>query len=272
MRQGMISGMTGALAMIAAALAMPVAAQETEGEGPAVRASAAHEIVERAIAAHGGDIWLRPETLALSGKAVFFNPETGQVRSTADDYRMWRSFDPERSSAHGASGKVRIIAKSGAATIFEVGYDGDITWTQQGIMPQAEADVYWANNFGFGIIRQALESGFTLSTAPTRILNGNPANMVRIRDPQGAQTLFGFDAESSFITYMAFDSPRGFHERLYADFVKLDNGWVQARRVTLLYDGIINNKVLWTQTEVGEPIAPEVFRPPAGPSGADVSD
>ena len=40
--------------------------------------------------------------------------------------------------------------------MFEVGYDGDTTWTQDGIMPREEADAYWASAFGFGIIRRAL--------------------------------------------------------------------------------------------------------------------
>jgi hypothetical protein len=80
-------------------------------------------------------------------------------------------------------------------------------------------------------------------------------------------TLFGFDAESGFVTYMAFKAPRGFHERLYSDFVRLANGWVQARRVTLLYDGVIANSVFWSETRVNGPIDPAVFQPPApGPA------
>lgn len=219
-------------------------------------------VIERAVEAHGGDLWLEPETLTLSGTATFYDHDTGAVRVVAEDYRMWREMDPDRTAAHGASGKVRIIAKSGERTIFEVGYDGETTWTERGIMPREQADAYWATNFGFGIVRQALGEGFTLSFAPPRNVRGRATKLVRITDPQGAETLFGFDKESGFITYLAFDTPRGFHERLYADFVKLDNGWVQARSVTLLYDGIMSNTVLWTQTAVGETIDPALFIPP----------
>lgn len=221
------------------------------------------EIVARGLAAHGGDIFLDPRTLQLEGTATFFDPATGEVRSRADDYRMWREFERGRKVAHGADGKVRIVAKDGERVLFEVGYDGATTWTQNGIMPKAQADAYWANNFGFGIIRSALDEGFTLNFVPPRTVGGHRVALVRITDPGGQSTLFGFDSESGFIRYMAFDSPRGFHERLYDDFVRLPvSGWVQARSVTLLYDGVVSNTVLWEQVTIGEPIEPEVFMPP----------
>jgi hypothetical protein len=225
-------------------VAGPLQAQSSD---PAARA-----VVERAVGAHGGDLWLEPATLELVGTATFYDPATGAVRSEADDYRMWRTFEEGRTAAHEASGKVRIIARTGERVIFEVGYDGETTWTERGIMPRAEADAYWANNFGFA-----------LHTAPPREIGGRRTNIVRILDPNGMQTLFGFDAESGFVTYMAFDAPRGFHERLYGDFVRLENGWVQARRVTLLYDGVIANSVFWRETRVNGALDPALFQPPA---------
>lgn len=221
------------------------------------------QVVERGLQAHGGELFLDPQTLQLEGTATFYDPTTGAVRSVADDYRMWREFERGRRVAHGADGKVRIVAKDGERVLFEVGYDGETTWTQDGIMPKAQADAYWANNFGFGIVRSALDDGFTLGFAPSREVRGHSVSLVRITDPGGQETLFGFDVESGFIRYMAFDSARGFHERIYDDFVRLpDSGWVQARSVTLLYDGVISNTVLWTRAIVGEPIAPAVFTPP----------
>lgn len=237
----------------ALAMATPLGAEEAQSP---------REVVERAVKAHGGDVWLEPRTLQLAGTATFYDAKTGRVRSSADDYRMWREMDAQRTSAHGASGKVRIIAKAGEKLIFEVGYDGETTWTERGIMPKAQADAYWATNFGFGIVRQALGDGFTLSFVPWRDIRGRRTQVVRITDPNGAETLFGFDAESGFITYLAFDTPRGFHERLYEDFVKLENGWVQARSVTLLYDGVKSNSVFWSETTVGEAIDPAIFTPP----------
>ena len=231
--------------------------------GSVARAEEPRAIVERGVAAHGGEVWLTPGTLVLAGHAEFYDPKTGDVRSRADDYRMWREFSGDRQSAHGAEGKVRIIARSGERLIFEVGYDGETTWTERGITPKAEADAYWASNFGFGIIRSALKEGFTLERAPSRDIGGHVVDLVRVIDPQGSATLFGFDRESGFIRYLAFDTPRGFHERYYDDFIRLpETGWVQAREVTLFYDGVKNNTVFWREVEVGEPIAPATFSPP----------
>lgn len=238
-----------------ALIAAPLAAHEA---GPDARA-----IVERGVAAHGGELFLEPGTLVLTGSAVFYSPNSNEPRSRADDYRMWREMDPDRTVAHGADGKVRIIAKSGETTLFEVGYDGETTWTQDGIMPKEQADAYWASNFGFGIIRSALDEGFTLERAPSRDIGGHEIDLVRIVDPQGQETLFGFDHLAGVIRYMAFDSPRGWHERHYDDFITLENGWVQARLVTLFYDGIKNNTVYWSQVTVGEPIPEAIFTPPA---------
>lgn len=242
------------MVILAAVLAAPLAAQEPVD---------ARAVVEQAVAAHGGEAWLEPGTLVLSGSAVFYSPDSAAPRSTADDYRMWRVLDPERNSAHGAEGKVRITARSGERVIFEVGYDGAVTWNERGIVPKAEADAFWATNFGFGIIRSALREDFALQSAPGRQIDGRPLDMIRVTDPGGQETLFGFDRESRFIRYMAFRSPRGFHERLYDDFVKLDSGWVQARNVTLLYDGVVANVVTWAAVIVGEPIDPAIFAPPA---------
>lgn len=220
-------------------------------------------IIEAGVAAHGGAAWLSPSTLYLAGNAVFYAPDGTAPRSRADDYRMWRVMDPSRTSAHGADGKVRITAKSGTRLLFEVGYNGAVTWNERGLVPKPEADAFWASNFGFGIIRSALQEGFTLQHAPPRAIAGHVLDLVRVIDSQGQATLFGFDRESRFIRYMAFRSPRGFHERHYDDFVQLEGGWVQAREVTLFYDGVKNNTVFWREIRLGETMDKSLFDPPA---------
>ena len=240
-----------ALAM-AVAVPVPVAAEPQDGR----------TLLEAAVEAAGGDAWLNPGTLVLEGDAVFYG-EGNTPRAIADDYRMWRVMDPDRTTSHGADGKVRITARSGTRTIFEVGYDGETTWTDKGVMPRDQADAYWASNFGFGIIRRALEPGFSVTQMPDRNIEGHPVNLVRITDPSGGQTLFGFDKESHYIRYMGFDTPKGFHERIYDGFYHPANSkWVQARDVTLYYDGVKANTVHWTSVSVGTPIDPKIFAYP----------
>lgn len=74
-----------------------------------------------------------PSTLYLAGQAVFYALDSAEPRSTADDYCVWRAMNPERTTAHGADGEVRITARLGERLLFEVGYDGATTWTEKGV-------------------------------------------------------------------------------------------------------------------------------------------
>ncbi len=252
-------GIGAALLVLLLPTALLAQAAEDGAEPSSPRA-----IIEQAIEEHGGEAWRQPKTLALAGHAVFYSPDSAEPRTRANNYRMWREFDLGRSAAHGAEGKVRIIARDGERLLFEVGYDGATTWTERGITPPEEAEAFWASNFGFGIIRSALTDGFELEAAPYREIGGHVIDLVRVVDPQGQATLFGFDRDSRFIRYMGFRSPRGWHERIYDDFVRLpESGWVQAREVTLYYDGVKANRVFWREIEVDGSIAEDIFTPPA---------
>lgn len=249
--------------MVRFVMAIAALLMATLGPARAAPDDSARAILERAVEAAGGEAWLNPSTLYLAGSATFYAPDSPAPRVTADDYRMWRAINPDRTTAHGADGKVRITAKSGGRLMFEVGYDGTTTWTEKGVMPKDQADAYWASNFGFGIIREALGEGFTLERAPDRALNGDEIALIRVISPDGATTLFGIDRQSHHIRYMGFVTPRGFHERHYDDFITLPSGWVQAREVTLFYNGVKANTVLWREVQVGEPIDPALFAPEA---------
>ncbi|CAM3164468.1 Outer membrane lipoprotein-sorting protein [Sphingomonas antarctica] len=217
-------------------------------------------IFARATKAHGGEAWARAKTLTLSGHAIFYAPTGGTVASRADDYRMWRVYDPARSASHAAEGKVRIIAKSGQKQLFTVGYDGVMTWNDKGVVPKAEADTYWASNFGFGIIRHAADAGFKAERMPDDWVANHPLYMLRLTDPEGGVTLFGIDQATYAIRTMAFATPRGWHERIYDDFVRLKNpDWLQARHVTLRYNGVKQNEVFWTRTIVNAAIPESLF-------------
>jgi uncharacterized protein (DUF1330 family) len=221
----------------------------------------AAEILQRAVDAAGGEAWLNPKTLVMSGRAVFYGPAGAEPRSTADDYRMWRVFDPNRSAAHGAEGKVLIRARSGTRTLFEAGYDGATTWTERGITPKAEADAFWASNFGFGIIRHAAKPGFRLERVGDDDHAGRALYKLRLTDPGGSHTLFGIDQQNYAIRTMEFMTPRGWHKRTYDDFVELkEPRWRQARKVTLFYNGVRQNEVYWSDVKINAPVDDRLFR------------
>lgn len=247
------------IAAILAALALVgvAAAQDRDDpDGP--------RILQLATEAAGGADWAQARTLMLAGRAEFWGPSGAAPRSKSDRYVMWRVFDPQRGSAHGADGKVRIIAQAGERVLFTVGYDGLTTWTERGITPQAEADAFWASNFGFGIIRHSMKPGFKAERVADGSLDGHALYMVRLSDPKGALTLFGIDQKTHAIRSMGFATPRGWHERHYDDFVRQERPrWLQARRVTLYYNGVKSNVVFWERFVVDGPVDDAVFAPPA---------
>ena len=221
-------------------------------------------ILQRATAAAGGESWSRVKTLVLSGRAVFWGPSGAAPRSQVDSYTMWREFDPGRSASHGAEGKLRIVARNAGKLVFAVGFDGSTTWTEKGITPQAEADAFWASNFGFGIIRHAAKPGFRAERIADGYSHGHKVFLVRLTDPQGGVSLFGIDPQRYAIRSVGFSTARGWHERHYDDFVRQDNPpWLQAREVTLYYNGVKANSIFWEKWAIDGPIDEAVFGVPA---------
>ena len=246
------------LGAAAGAVALPALAQTTTDDPDGAT------ILARATEAAGGDGWARVKTLFLEGRAEFWGPTGAAPRSRAATYTMWRVFDPERSASHGAEGKVRIVARNGDRLMFTVGYDGRSTWTERGVTPQAEADAFWASNFGFGIIRHAHKPGFKAERVADGFSHGHPVFLVRLTDPQGGVSLFGIDRRMYGIRSIGFATPRGWHERHYDHFVRQENpAWLQAREVTLYYNGAKANVLHWEVWVIDGPIGDRLFAPPA---------
>ena len=225
------------------------------------------EIIRRAHDAAGGETFVRPGSLFLSGYNIIRTPD-GDERLW-DRYAMWRVFAEEKPDAHEASGKVRIEAWSGEELALLLAFDGEHTWNQDGRMEDQGANTMWSANFGFGAIRNALDHGWTQERRPDDLIDGQPAFLVELTDPSGGKTLFGFRQSDYAILYVGFDTPRGWHERRYSHFFSVPgSNWVQAGRVRLFYDGVKANEAVWTHFAVGEGYDASLFQvnePPTEP-------
>lgn len=222
-------------------------------------------ILARATEAHGGERWAQVRTLELHGSAVFWGKSGAAPTSAPDSYVMHRAFDPDRTAAHGAEGKLRIAVTDKGRPVFTVGFDGETTWNDKGVVSKAEADAYWASNFGFGIIRHALKPGFTATRLADSNVDGHPVYMVRLTDPMGSDSLFGIDQKTSAVRMVGFVTPRGWHVRTYDNFFRPAEApwWLQAGKVTLTYNGVKQNEIHWRQAKVNQPIDERLFAPPA---------
>lgn len=243
------------LALLTFIFAVPaLAADEPDGR----------TILARATEAHGGDRWAQVRTLELTGSAIFWGKSGAKPTSAPDSYVMHRAFDPNRQAAHGAEGKLRIDVRDRGRPVFTVGFDGETTWNDKGIVPKVEADAYWASNFGFGIIRHALKPGFTAARLADGNVDGHAVYMVRLTDPAGSESLFGIDQQDYSVRMVGFATPRGWHVRSYADFFRPADApwWLQAGRVTLTYNGVKQNEIRWHGVKIDQPIDEKLFAPP----------
>ena len=246
--------MLSMMLLLAGAVAWAAAADAADPD-PDARA-----IVGMAHAAAGGDSWKRPGTLHLVGSATLHRDGTAASRAEVAHYEMWRVFPAWNRAAHGANGKFRLDARNGDALLFQVSFDGSDTWNQDGRVEQAAASREWSENFGFGIIRFALDEGFTLARMADDQVDGRAAWTVRVDDPEGGRTLFWIDQADHSVRKVAFDTPRGWHERIYSDFYMVDPPrFQQPGRVRMYYGGVLVSDIRWTRAEVDAPIADAVF-------------
>ncbi len=215
-------------------------------------------IIARAHAAAGGDTWVRPRSLYMEGYGLFWRDGPQPVRH--DPHLMWRVYPDVKRDAHQADGKVRIDSMRDGAMVFQVSFDGATTYNQDGPIPDAPDSDQWSSAFGFGVIRHALDDGFRLERLADDLVDGRAVHVVRVIAPEGRETLFAVAQDDAAILRVGFDTPRGWHERIYSNFFSNPGvDWVQPGRVRLFYNGVKSNEIIWTAFDVNAPISDEVF-------------
>lgn len=217
----------------------------------------AREIVARAQVAAGGDTWIHPSSLLMRGHAVFYTPQGAERH---ERYDMWRVYPKQKGSAHAADGKVRIESWHQGRCVRLITFDGKRSYTLEGPQPPSEADKQWSENFGFGVIRFAIEPGFRQERLPDDSVEGRPVYVVRIIDPSEQVTLFSIAKDDYAILRLGFNTSRGWHERLYSNFFRKPGiSWVQPGLVRLYYDGVKQNEIIWLDFELDRSMPDALF-------------
>lgn len=238
----------------ALALCMALTAPAMAEEGLSAR-----DIIARAHEAAGGAQWVSPQTLLMEGHGVFF-PGGGHEPVIYEPYRMWRVYPEGKDDAHIADGRVRIDAFRDGEIVFQLAFDGVNTYNQNGLVPGAEASAEWANNFGFGAIRYALDPEYSLHRLPDDYVDGREVYVIRVTDAVGGQALFSIAHEDHAILRVGFQTARGWHERIYSDFYSNPgDSWVQPGRVRLFYNGVKANETIWTSYTLNAPMEQSLF-------------
>lgn len=223
-------------------------------------ALSAADIVARAHQAAGGEAWLHAGTNIMRGNAVLCRDGKPQACVTADRYVMYREYPKELNAAHAGSGRFRLDAYVGSRVLFQIAFDGQQGYDQNGVVPGGRDRTGEGSGFGFSAIRFALEPGFKVERLTDDQVEGHPCHFVRVTDPSGQTTLFGIDASDYRVRSAAWQAPQGWHERIYSDFYTVgEQRFVQPGRVRHYYDSVKSVDIRWTSAEIGTPIAPETF-------------
>ncbi len=240
------------LSILAAAACMATASAAGDAAAemdPADRSAA--DIVAFATAAAGGDAWRNARTNVMRGHATLCRDGTPDSCVHADDYVMYRDYPRDLTDAHAGTGRFRLDARADGRVLFKASFDGERSYNQDGPLPEDRDRETQESNFGFSAIRFALEDGFSLKRMVDDTVDGHACHFVRVTDPDGGHTLFGIDRDSGAIRYVGWQTPRGWHERLYDDFyVADDSGFVQPGHVRLYYDGLKTGDIRWTEAEI----------------------
>ena len=215
------------------------------------------QVMQKAHEHAGGEFWKRPQSLSLIGYGYFY----GSGKKVKHEvHKMYRVFEDTKSEAHAANGKVRIESYRDGQPIILVTFDGSNTYDLNGKRAQSDADAQWASNFGYGVIRHALDPGYTLKRLPDDSVDGIPSYQIQVIDPTGGETIFGIAMNDYKIIKVGFDTPRGWHERVYSHFfTKKEYAWQQSGLVRLYYNGIKSNEIIWTDFDVNLPIPDSLF-------------
>ncbi len=256
--------------LIAAAASVPATPPSGPDSPPVAAIPAAPEmdaraIVARAYEAAGGEAWRRPRTLHLKGYGVFYKDGVAAVN---ERHEMWRVYPAWKGEAHAADGKVRIQSWRNGETVLATAFDGTTTYGKDGPLPPSDADKQWAENFGFGVIRYALDEGYAVSRLPDDIVDGSPCFAIEVKDPAGGVTRFWIAHGTYQILKVGFDTPRGWHERIYSEFWRKPGvDFVQPGRVRLFYDGVKANEIVWTDYAVDVEMPDALFVLPSPAPG-----
>lgn len=215
------------------------------------------EIMQKAHSAAGGEFWSQVSSLSLHGHANFFQ---GEDTLHNEVHNMWRVYTSSKTAAHVASGKVKIESMRKGEHVILVSYDGKNTYDLNGKREKSEADQMWSSNFGYGAIRHVFDKGYTLSLSGEDQIKGESTYIIKVEDAGQKETFFDITQDDYKIVKVAFDTPRGWHHRLYSEFFrKPEYNWLQAGRVELFYNNKISNEVFWTDFEVNKDLPDSLF-------------
>lgn len=229
-------------------------------QGALPDSASARQVVDWAVARAGGEAWLHATSNRMEGWAMLCRQGRADQCIRADRYVMYRQYPKDVAASHAGTGKFRLDAETGGRVLFRASFDGTRSYDASGPLPAEAARNAEASAFGFSAIRFTDAPGFTLERLVDDEVEGRPCLTVRVVDAAGAATVFWIDRESAYIRKAAWDTPKGWHERVYSDFYWVaEPGFLQPGRVRLYYAGAKEVDIRWTSAMLNEAFEDRLF-------------
>ena len=241
------------LAMLAAILAVPTSASAPKAP------ITARAIVERAFKAAGGDAWRYPGTIWLKGH--YFDYNGGGITPVIyEPYELYRVQPRDHPNGHLADGKIRVSSFKDGKPTLQIAFDGAKTYDMNGPTGEGADAPFWRLTMGFGMIRFALDPGYTLERLADDQVDGQPTHSVRVTDPGGGSSIFSVRQSDARIVRILFATPRGLHDRIFSDFfTKPGVKWVQPGRVRSYVNGIKEAEFTYSDFAIGKAMKDDLF-------------
>ncbi|MGA0098822.1 MAG: hypothetical protein ACO3LH_05015 [Steroidobacteraceae bacterium] len=236
------------LSLLLLSASPPVLAQ-----GALPESASARQVVDWAVDRAGGEAWLHATSNRMEGWAVLCRQGRAEQCIRADRYVMHRQYPRDVAATHAGTGKFRLDAEVGERVLFRASFDGTRSYDANGPLPPQDARSAEASAFGFSAIRFTDAPGFKLERLVDDEAEGHPCFTLKVVDATGSATVFWIDRESGYIRKAAWDTPKGWHERVYSDFYWVpDPGFLQPGRVRLYYAGAKEVDIRWTSATLNE--------------------
>ncbi|MEA2603358.1 MAG: zinc protease [Acidobacteriota bacterium] len=208
------------------------------------------DLLRQAQAALGGKAFVEQKTQISKGSASITPPGAPQPVPVPSIVTYRQYPDAERTEMNTSMGSM-IQA-----------YDGSSGWRQMGSQTMdATGPMKERHLYGFDLLRQVGQPGYTAHSLPDESINGKPAHVVELADSQGHATRFYLDAGTSQVAKVAYETNGQKVEILYSDYRDV-NGVKVPFKNEVSQDGTPVLKVELSEVQVNAPVDAGVFKKP----------
>lgn len=141
-------------------------------------------------------------------------------------------------------------------------FDGTTGWTSMG--PQTQDTTAQGKEeqlYGFDLLRQAGQPGYTTRPLPDGDVAGKPAKILEIADAEGHATRFFLDPQTSLVIKVAFESNNEMTEAIYTDYRDV-SGIKVPFQTNVSQNGQPFIEIKYSEVQVNAPVDEGLFKKP----------